>query len=77
MLDMGYWSEFVGGDLIYFIFKMTGHKVKEFPYSEDNRMQIAQLCTQLNKVPIEKTSNLPDHLSDNSFYAEMIENLKV
>ena len=76
-LDAGYWNEFVGDDQIYFIFKMADGEVKEFPYSKDSRMQIAQLCTQLNKDPIEKTSNVLDYLSENSFYTDTIENFKV
>ena len=75
-LDAGFWNEFVGEDQIYFIFKMSNGEIKEYEYRENNRLEIAGLCTQLNNDPLEKTSNLLDYLAENSFYTEEVENYR-
>ena len=57
-LDDGYWNEFVGDDQIYFIFKMPDGEIIEYEYCEDDKIEIAKLCTQLNKDPIEKNERV-------------------
>lgn len=73
-LDVGFWNDFVGEDQVYFIFKMPDGKIIEYSYSENDRLEIAKLCTQLNKDAIEKTSNLLDYLAENSFYTDVVKN---
>lgn len=75
-LDSGFWNDFVGEDLIYFIFKMPNGEIKEFVYDEEDRLKIAELCSQLNHDPIEKTSDLLNYLAENSFYTASINNFK-
>ncbi len=72
-LDSGFWNDIVGVDQIYFIFKMPDGEIKEYSYNENNRLEIAALCTKLNNDPIEKTSNLLDYIADNSFYTDTVE----
>jgi len=72
-LDSGFWNDFVGEDLIYFIFKMPDGEIKEFIYDEDDRLKIAELCSQLNHDPIEKTSDLLNYLAGNDFYKKTID----
>lgn len=71
-LDLGYWNDIVGEDQIYFIFKMPEGKVVEYSYTEDDRMEIAKLCTKLNNDPIGKTSDLLNYLAENEFYTEVV-----
>ena len=75
-LDSGFWNDFVGEDLIYFIFKMPDGEITEYSYSEDDRLEIATLCTKLNNDPIEKTSNLLDYLAENEFYTDVVKDFK-
>ncbi len=75
-LDNGYWNDFVGNDLINFIFKMPDGRVIEYSYSDDNRLEIARLCTELNGDPIEKTSDLLDYLAENEFYTDEVKRYK-
>ncbi len=75
-LDNGFWNDFVGDDLIYFIFKMPDGETKEFVYDEEDRLTIAELCSQLNHDPIEKTSDLLNYLAENEFYTEAVEKYK-
>lgn len=72
-LDNGFWNDIVGTDLIYFIFKMSDGTLIEYTYSEENRIAIAKLCTQLNNDPIEKTSDVLAYLAENKFYTDEIE----
>lgn len=75
-LSNGFWTDIVGTDLICFIFKMQDGSVIEYTYSEKNRLAIAKLCTQLNKDPIEKTSNVLAYLAENEFYTKEIKKYK-
>ena len=75
-LDNGFWNDFVGDDLIYFIFKMPDGEIKEFVYDEEDRLTIAELCSQLNHDPIEKTSDLLNYMAENEFYTEAVEKYK-
>lgn len=75
-LDKGFWNDIAGENCIYFIFKMPDGEIREFEYSEEKRLEIANLCTQLNKDPIEKTSNLLDYLGENEFYSDEVVNYR-
>jgi len=75
-LSNGFWTDIVGTDLIYFIFKMPDGTLIEHTYSEKNRLTIAKLCTKLNKDPLEKTKNVLAYLAENTFYAEEIAKYK-
>ncbi len=75
-LDNGFWNDFVGEDLIYFIFKMPDGEIKEFVYNEKDRLTIAELCSKLNHDSIEKTSNLLNYMAENEFYTEAVEAYK-
>lgn len=72
-LTNGFWNDLVGKDQIYFIFKLKNGKIIEYVYSENNREKIAELCTKLNKDPIEKTNKLLDYLAENPFYKDAVE----
>jgi len=76
-LDSGFWNDFVGEDLIYFIFKMPDGEIIEFIYDEEDRLKIAELCSQLNHDPIEKTSDLLNYMAGNEFYTEEVEKYKI
>jgi hypothetical protein len=68
----GFWNDIVGREEILFIFKLADGTVRELAFSEASRSEIAQLCSSLNKDPIEKTSDLPRYLAGNPFYRELI-----
>lgn len=69
----GYWNDIVGRDEILFIFKLDDRTIKELTLSEATRSEIANLCSSLNRDPIEKTSDIPQYLAGNPFYHEVIE----
>ena len=55
---------------------MPDGAIKEFVYSEEVRLEIAALCSQLNHDPIEETSDLLNYMAENEFYAEAVEKFK-
>jgi hypothetical protein len=70
-LKRGFWNEMVGRDEMFFLFKLQDGTLKEFRYSAETRDEIARLCTELNKDPIERTSDMPNYLAGNPFYREV------
>jgi leucyl-tRNA synthetase len=70
-LTPGFWNEVVG-EQVWFCFKDKQGQVTEFILDEDNREEIAQLCTEYNNDPIEKTSNIWAYLAANDWYTDMI-----
>jgi len=52
---------------------MPDGEVVEFGYKEEDRLEIAELCSQLNGNSIEKTSDLLNYMAENEFYTEVIE----
>jgi hypothetical protein len=68
----GFWNDIVGRQHVLFIFKLADGTIRELALSEATRPEIAQLCSSLNKDPIEKTSDMPRYLSGNPFYRELI-----
>lgn len=70
-LEKGYWNEVVGHE-VWFLFKEEDGAVREFVLSEDSKEEIARLCTELNKDPIEKTRNIWLYLADNDWYEPFI-----
>ncbi len=71
-MKLGFWNEMVGRDEIIFLFKLSEGTLKELHYSEKTRDKIAHLCTDLNKDPIERTSDMPNYLAGNPFYREAV-----
>ena len=71
-LEPGFWNEVLGREEISFTFKLKDGTLKELTYSPENRQEIAQLCSELNDDPIEKTSDLPRYLATNSFYRDLM-----
>lgn len=69
----GFWNETVGRQDVFFVFKLADGTIRELALSAATRREIAQLCSSLNKDPIEKTSDLPRYLSGNPFYRELID----
>jgi len=55
---------------------MTDGEIKEYEYKEENRLEIAQLCSQLNGDPLEKTTQLLEYLAENAFYTDVVVNFK-
>ena len=74
-LDEGFWNEVVGND-VRFIFKFKGGKIKDFVLSNDNKLEIAKLCSDFNNEPLEKTEDLFGYLLDNNFYQDYIQIIK-
>ncbi len=70
-MKRGFWNEMVGRDEMIFLFKLSDGTLKEMHYSEKTRDEIARLCTDLNKDPIERTSDMPRYLAGNPFYREV------
>ncbi len=70
-LKRGFWNEMVGRDEMVFLFKLQDGTLEEFRYSAETRDEIARLCTELNKDPIERTSDMPNYLAGNPFYREV------
>ncbi len=70
-MKFGFWNEMVGQDEMIFLFKLPDGTFKELHYSEKTRDEIARLCTDLNKDPIERTSDMPRYLAGNPFYREV------
>jgi hypothetical protein len=70
-MKLGFWNEMVGRDEMIFLFKLSDGTLKELHYSEKTRDEIARLCTDLNKDPIERTSDMPRYLAGNPFYREV------
>ena len=71
-ITAGFWNDIVGREEIFFIFKLADGTLREAALSEATRYEIAQLCSSLNKDPIEKTSDLPRYLARNRSYRELI-----
>ena len=71
-LTAGFWNETVGRREISFQFKLADGTLREFISSAANREEIARLCAELNKDPIEKTSDIPRYLAGNVFYRELM-----
>ena len=69
----GFWNDIVGRQHVLFIFKLADGTIRELALSEATRSEIAQLCSSLNKDPIEKTSDMPRYLAGNRFYRELID----
>ena len=55
---------------------MADGEIKEYEYKEENRLEIARLCSQLNGDPLEKTTQLLDYLAENVFYTEVVNSFK-
>lgn len=72
-IDNGFWNDIVGEKEIIFIFKLVDGSVKRLVLSDTTKQEIAQLCSQLNGDPIEKTSDTLNYLAGNSFYKGFIE----
>jgi hypothetical protein len=71
-LEPTYWNEIVGRTEIVFWFKLADGTLKELAYSPESRDEIARLCSELNRDPIEKTSDVPRYLAGNRFYRELM-----
>ena len=69
----GFWNDIVGRQDVRFIFKLADDTIRELTLSEATRSEIGQLCSSLNKDPVEKTSDMPRYLSGNPFYREVID----
>ena len=67
----GFWNEMVGREEMFFLFKLRDGTLKEFRYSAETRDEIARLCTELNKDPVKRTSDMPRYLASNPFYREL------
>ncbi len=72
-LTPGYWNDILGRQEILFVFKLEDGTIRELTLSEANRVEIAHLCSSLNKEPIEETSDMPRYLAANPFYRELVE----
>lgn len=70
-LEPGFWNEVIGDD-IWFCFKDTNGKCREFVLDQHNYDQVAQLCSQYSKTPLEITQNLWKYLASNPWYIELI-----
>jgi hypothetical protein len=68
----GYWYDIVGRQEILFVFKLPDGTFRELTFSEGTHSENAQLCSSLNKDPIERTSDVPRYLAGNPFYRELI-----
>ena len=68
----GFWNEMIGRHEMFFLFKLADGTLEELRYSPETRDEIARLCTELNKDPIEKTSDMPRYLAANPFYRELV-----
>lgn len=71
-IEPGFWNDIVGRTEIFFLFKLPDGTVEELTYSAGNREEIGRLCAELNKDPIEKTSDVPRYLAENPFYRELM-----
>lgn len=71
-IDNGFWNDIIGEKEIVFIFKLTDGSVKRLVLSDTTKQEIAQLCSQLNGDPIEKTSDTLNYLAGNDFYTNFI-----
>ena len=70
-LKSGFWSEMVGREEMHFVFKLSDGTLKELRYSAETRDEIARLCTEMNKDPIGRTSDMPRYLAANPFYRDV------
>ena len=70
-LKPGFWNEMVGREEIHFVFKRSDGTLRELRYSAETRDEIARLCTELNRDPIERTSDMPRYLAANPFYRDV------
>jgi hypothetical protein len=68
----GFWNDTVGRREVFFIFKLGDGTLRELALSEATRLEIAQLCSSLNKDPVEKTADMPQYLAGNPFYREVV-----
>jgi hypothetical protein len=71
-LDNGFWNEVVNAREIIFGFKHKDGSFEKITLNADSEKHISELCTEFNGDPIEKTSNVYKYLSENDFYADVI-----
>jgi len=69
-LQPGFWNDLAGRAEILFLFKMRDGAVTELSYSPENRESISRLCSELNRDPIEQTSDIPRYMAANPFYRD-------
>jgi hypothetical protein len=70
-LEAGFWNEIVGED-IWFLFKHKDGSIKEYTLTNENREEIAHMCSRFNNDPIEKTTNLWLYLASNPWYTDVM-----
>lgn len=72
-MNPGFWCDILGQDEIIFIFKSRDEEIQRFVLSDDNQAEIAKLCSEFSRDPLEKTSDILGYLAGNEFYGEFIE----
>lgn len=71
-LTPGFWTEVVGEREIEFIFKFRNGAIKEYTLTPENESEIAELCSEFNGDPLEKTANVYSYIAGNSFYKDFM-----
>jgi hypothetical protein len=71
-LQPGFWNDLVSPEEIIFVFKLRDGTLREFVLTDENRLAISALCSELNGDPLEKTSDLPNYFAANPFYRDVM-----
>jgi hypothetical protein len=68
----GFWNEILSTDDIWFVFKFDDGSIREYLLTEQNEAEIAGLCSEFAKEPLEKTKNVYRYISENDFYRDFM-----
>jgi hypothetical protein len=71
-LQPGFWADLVSPEEIIFVFKLRDGTFREFVLTDENRLEISALCSELNGDPLEKTVDLPNYFAANPFYRDLM-----
>jgi hypothetical protein len=71
-LQPGFWNDLVSPEEIIFVFKLRDGTFREFVLTDENRLEISALCSELNGDPLEKTVDLPNYFAANPFYRDLM-----
>jgi hypothetical protein len=71
-LTPGFWNETAGIEEVFFQFKLSSGELIELCYSPGTQEEIAQLCSRLNREPIDEIREIPSYLARNRFYRDLM-----
>jgi hypothetical protein len=71
-LNPGFWNEYMDSNEIKFLFKSPNGEIHRIIYSEKTSEELSQMCAEYSGDSIDRTRNLLDYLSKNTYYTRHI-----